>query len=103
MTIYLSGIHYETDENFIHSLKRQLLNLGCTIVNPDEKLHDRLGWSKSLTHRLGLILESDTIYMLPKWKDSTTARIELTAAMKEKKNLCFSFNDIKNLITTLDG
>lgn len=103
MTIYLSGIHYETDANFIQSLKRQLLNLGCTIVIPEEKALNKLGWSESLTHRLGLILKSDTIYMLPKWKESTTARIELTAAMNENKHLCFSIDDIKNLITTLDG
>ncbi len=103
MTIYLSGIHYETDSNLIQVLKRQLLNLGCTIISPDEKILNSSNWSESLTHRLGLIHDSDTIYMLPNWKNSTTARIELTTAMKEKKNLCFSIDDIKNLITTLDG
>ncbi|WP_430933267.1 DUF4406 domain-containing protein [Saccharicrinis sp. 156] len=103
MTIYLSGIHYETDLNFLGGLKEQIMALGCTIVTPEENTTKKLSWTESISLRMNSILSSDSIFMMPEWKKSTIARIELTAAMNEKKHLCFSIDDIKDLLTTLDG
>jgi uncharacterized protein DUF4406 len=100
MTIYLSGIHYETDSNFLRGLKEQILALRCTIVTPEDNTTKKLGWTENISLRMNSILASDTIYMLPNWKDSTIARIELTAAMNEKKQICFTIDDIKDLLTT---
>jgi hypothetical protein len=102
MIIYLSGIDHDTDIKEIDRLKSQLFSLGCTVVSPEEKTLNKLGWSENLRLRLGFIQNSNAIYMLPNWKDSIMARIELTAAMNDKLALCFSPDDIKELITTLD-
>jgi hypothetical protein len=102
MIIYLSGIDHDTDTREIDRLKSQLFNLGCTVVSPEEKALNKLGWSENLRLRLGFIQNSNAIYMLPNWKDSILARIELTAAMDDKLPLCFSPEDIRDLITTLD-
>lgn len=101
MTIYLSGIHYETDSNFLRGLKEQIMALGCTIVTPEENTTKKLSWTDNMSLRMNSILASDTIFMLPKWRESTIARIELTAAMNEKKHLCFTIDDIKDLLTSL--
>ncbi len=103
MIIYLSGIHYETDLKFISCLKEQFTGMGLTVVVPEENELTRFGWAEKLAKRMRLILTSETIYMLPNWKDSTIARIELTVAMNERKYLCFTIDDIKDLLTTLDG
>ncbi|MCU4174000.1 DUF4406 domain-containing protein [Carboxylicivirga sp. N1Y90] len=103
MTIYLSGIHNETDSTFLRGLKEQIVALGCTIVAPEENATKKLSWTEDMSIRMNSILASDTMFMLPKWRESTIARIELTAAMNEKKHLCFTIDDIKDLITTLDG
>lgn len=102
MIIYLSGIDQDTDTREIDRLKAKLFNLGCTVVSPEEKTLNKLSWSENLRLRLGFIQSSNAIYMLPNWKDSILARIELTAAMDDKLPLCFSPEDIKDLITTLD-
>ncbi len=102
MVVYLSGIHYDTDKNEINRLKTHLLNLGCTVISPEEKELEQLVWSENLRLRLGFLQSSNAIYMLPNWKDSIMARIELTAAMDDKMSLCFSPEDISKLITTLD-
>lgn len=103
MTIYLSGIHYETDLNELDRIKASLLNLGFEILFPDESENEALSWSDRLKLRLDYLQNCCAIYMIYNWKDSIMARIELTAAMSEKKHLCFTIDDIKDLITTLDG
>lgn len=102
MMIYLAGIIHNTDSKEIDNLKSHLFNLGCTVVSPDEKSLNKFCWSENLRWRLGLIRNSNAIYMLPNWKESIMARIELTAAMSEKLPFCFSLEEMRNLITTLD-
>jgi len=102
MVIYLSGINYETDLDEISRMKSQFILMGCTIITPEEKELHKLSWSENLRLRLSFLNSSSAIYMLPDWKDSVTSRIELTAAMNENIALCFSPEDIRELITTLD-
>ncbi|MCW3807326.1 DUF4406 domain-containing protein [Plebeiibacterium marinum] len=103
MIVYLSGINKETDIKEIDGIKIYLLNLGCTVISPENKELDKLNWSENIRLRLSFIQSSSTIYMLPDWKESLMARIELTAAMDDKMPLCFSPEDIRGLLTTLDG
>jgi hypothetical protein len=102
MTIYLSGINHDTDISEIDRLKTQFLQMGCTIVTPEEIELRKLVWSENMRLRLSFLHSSNAIYMLPNWKDCILARIELTAAMNDKMALCFSPEDIRELITTLD-
>lgn len=103
MIIYLSGITHDTDLKEIDKLKSHVMELGCTIFLPEDKSFGQLGWAEDLQNRLGLLSNSSAIYMLPNWKDSIMARIELTAAMSDKIPACFTLEDINKLITTLDG
>jgi hypothetical protein len=102
MVIYLSGIDHDTHPKEIERHKHQLFNLGCTIVSPEEKTLNKLSWSENVRWRLSSIQKSNAIYMLPNWRDSIIARIELTAAMSNKLPVCFSPQDLKNLLTSLD-
>ncbi len=103
MIIYLSGITHDTDLKEIDRVKSHFFNLGFTIHPPEEKSLEQLCWAENLRIRLSYLHNSNVIYMLPNWKDSIMARIELTAAMSEKIPTCFSFEDIKHFLTTLDG
>ncbi len=103
MIIYLSGISYETNTLDLNRIKSHLLDLGCTVIVPESKVLDKLGWTENLSLRLNFLNSSSAIYMLPNWKDCIMSRIELNAAMDEKMPLCFSLEDIKDLITTFDG
>lgn len=102
MVVYLSGTNYETNKPELERLKAYLFDLGCTIIVPEEKALNKLKWSENLQLRLSFLNSSNAIYMLPNWKDSVMARIELTSAMNDKKHLCFSPKDIRELKTTLD-
>lgn len=102
MVVYLSGIHYDSDINEINRLKSQLLNLGCTLITPEDKELEKLNWSENIQLRLSFLKSSRVVYMLPNWKESIIARIELTAAMNDKMSLCFTPEDISELLTTLD-
>jgi hypothetical protein len=103
MIIYLSGITPDTDLKEIDRLKSHIMELGYTIFNPEDKSFNQLSWAENLQNRLGFMSSSKAIYMLPNWRDSIMARIELTAAMSDKIPACFSLEDINKLITTLDG
>lgn len=103
MIVYLSGINYDTDLLELDNLKSHLFELNCTVITPFEHELNKLKWSENLQLRLSFLQSSSTIYMLPDWKDSAMARIELTAAMNEKIPACFSIDEIKELLTTLDS
>ncbi len=103
MVVYLSGINYETNEQELERLKANLFDLGCTIITPEAQELNKLSWAENLRLRFSFIHSSSTIYMLPNWKESAMARIELTAAMDDKMPLCFSPDDIKKLITSLES
>jgi hypothetical protein len=103
MRTYISGISHDTDAKETERLKCLLVSLGCHLVVPEEKVTGQATWTEKLRSRLGLLQDCPVIYMLPDWKNSIMARIELTAAMNDKKHLCFSPGDIRNIITTLDG
>ncbi len=103
MKTYLSGIVRDTDTKSTEKLKSLLVSMGCDIVFPKETNSKKLSWSDKLNSRLELLRDCPVIYMFPDWKSSITARIELTSAMNDKKHLCFSPDDIRDLITTLDS
>jgi hypothetical protein len=103
MKIYLSGISHDTDVIETERLKTILVSLGCDLLVLEETVTEQGAWTEKLRSRLGLLQDCPVIYMLPDWKNSILARIELTAAMNDKKYLCFSPEDIRNIITTLDG
>ncbi|MCW3806194.1 DUF4406 domain-containing protein [Plebeiibacterium marinum] len=103
MIVYLSGINYDTNKQELDRIKSDLFELGCTIITPEATELEKLNWSENLRLRLSFIHSSSTIYMLPNWKENEISRIELTAAMVDKIPLCFSPEDIRELITTLDN
>ncbi len=103
MNIYLSGIHYETDLNEIERVKSFLTEFGFSIIIPEEKEQGDIQWIDKLKIRLNYLQKSNAIYMMSDWKESIMARIELTAAINDRKHLCFNPEDVKYLITTLDG
>jgi len=103
MIVYLSGINIDTDKQDLDRLRYNLFELGCTVITPEAKELEKLNWSENIRLRISFIQSSSTIYMLPNWNDNKISRIELTAAMEDKKPLCFSPEDIRTLITTLDN
>lgn len=103
MIVYLSGITKETDIRKVNRLKIDLLSLGCTVISPEVMQLNKLNWSENLRLRMSFLQSCRAIYMLPDWKESIVARIELTVAMNYKKALCFCPEDISGLLTTLDG
>ncbi len=103
MIVYLSGINYDTSEYDLDKIKTVLFELGCTVISPEAKELQKLNWSENLRLRLSFIQSSSIIYMLPNWNENEMSRIELTAAMDDKKPLCFSPEDIRELLTTLDN
>lgn len=103
MIIFFSGITHDTDLKEIDRFKPHFMELGYTIFLPEDKPFNQLTWAESLQNRLSSLGNSNAIYMLPNWRDSIMARIELTAAMSNKLPSCFSLEDINKLITTLDG
>ena len=103
MTIYISGVHYDTDLDELKRIKNFITTQGYQIILPEEKENIENSWSEKLKFRLDCLESCFAIYMISTWKDSLIARVELTAAMSDKKQVCFSPEDIKQLITTLDN
>jgi hypothetical protein len=108
-TIYICGIDESPSDksSFIDAekIKAKLKSIKCAVVNPSEMEFARMRWSDALSNRVELLKNSQAIYVLPNWKDSIMARIELTVAMDMKLHTFFhpvSNTEIKKLITTLD-
>lgn len=108
-TIYICGmeIPHEEKDGFVDTekLKTRLKSLKCVVLNPSEMAFSKMSWSDTLDNRIKLIKKSQAVYVLPNWRDSVMARIELTVAMDLKLQTFFhpiSNPEIKKLITTLD-
>ena len=109
-TIYICGIDTSPNDKkkFVDTekLKAKFKAMKCTVIDPTEMPFSKMSWSDTLQNRIEQIKNSNAIYMLPNWKDSIMARIELTVAMDMKLHTFFhpvSNKEIKHLITTLDG
>ena len=108
-TIYICGMEASPNDksDFVdaNKIKAKLKAMKCAVVNPMEMAFAKMSWSDTLNNRIELIKNSQAIYVLPNWKDSIMARIELTVAMDMKLHTFFhpvSNAEIKKLITTLD-
>jgi len=103
-SIYICGDEqYEEDLNPTRLIKR-LKTLKCKIVNPLDMSHPCMNWTDSLDSRVELIKKSQVVYVLPNWKESIMARIELTVAMDLHKQTIFhpaSNKEIKQILTSL--
>ncbi len=109
-TIYICGDDLPQDDTQglvdTDKLKIKLKSLKCMVVNPTEMAFAKMSWSDTLQNRLELLKKSQAIYVLPNWKDSIMARIELTVAMDLKLHTLFhptSNKEIKQIITSLDS
>lgn len=61
----------------------RLRDLGYEVVNPGEvALPDGTTWAQYMRHDLKLLLDCDTIFMLPGWERSNGALIEHVVAVK---------------------
>lgn len=101
MKIYFSGSSQDGSIIEIDKLKQSLIDSGYKIVIPDDDVSNCLSWTEKLNQRLKILNECKAVFMLPDWRDSILARIELTAAMKDRKEICYSPEDIKHLLTSL--
>ena len=109
-TIYICGdeTSQEGANGFtdIQKIKARLKTMKCSVVNPAEMTFGTIAWSETLHNRIELLKKSQAIYVLPKWRDSIMARIELTVAMDMKLHTLFhpvTTKEIKEILTTLDG
>lgn len=85
MKIYISGkisdLPMEEVRAKFAQAEQQIEAFGHTPVNPlNNGQPEDASWEKQMTASLGLLLESDAIYMLHDWKDSRGARIECAVA-----------------------
>ena len=109
-TIYICGVYNPDDEKDscvdTEKVKARLKSLKCAVVNPSEMAFSKMSWSDTLSNRVELLKKSQAVYVLPNWRDSIMARIELTVAMDLKLQTFFhpiSTKELKQLVTTLDG
>jgi hypothetical protein len=109
-TIYICGVDspHEEKDGFVDTekLKARLKSLKCAVLNPSEMAFSKMSWSDTLNNRVELLKKSQAVYVLPNWRDSIMARIELTVAMDLKLHTFFhpvSNKELKQLVTTLDG
>jgi hypothetical protein len=109
-TIYICGVDSPNDEQEslvdTEKLKARLKSLKCAVVNPSEMAFSKMSWSDTLSNRVELLKKSHAVYVLPNWRDSIMARIELTVAMDLKLHTFFhpiSTKELKQIVTTLDG
>ena len=109
-TIYICGVEETSNKNdgFVDTEKIivKLKAMKCKVINPMEMAFADMSWSDTLNNRIEQIKNSHIIYVLPNWRDSIMARIELTVAMDMQLQTIFhpvSNKEIKRLITTLDS
>ena len=105
-TIYICGVEDKNGFVDTEKIKTKLKAMKCVVVNPTEMTFTKMSWSDTLNNRIELLKNSQAVYVLPNWKDSIMARIELTVAMDMKLHTFFhpvSNKEIKQIITTLDG
>ncbi len=107
--IYLCGSEVLSTENKdfaeIDRIKSVLKTMKCSIVDPREMAFSQMNWSDTLQSRIDLLKQSNIIYVLPNWKKSIMARIELTVAMDMRLSTIFhptTKKEIKQILTTLD-
>lgn len=107
-TIYICGddISQSGSKGLVDTdkIKAKLKSMRCSVVNPTEMAFAKMSWSDTLQNRLELLKNSQAVYVLPNWKDSIMARIELTVAMDLKLHTLFhptSNKEIKQIITSL--
>lgn len=87
-TIYISGpMSNMPDLNFpaFHAAAAELRALGHTVMNPAEKAdEDKPGmeWEDFMRQDIKMLMDCDTIHMLPGWKRSRGARLEHLIAME---------------------
>ena len=63
--------------------EQQIMAFGHTPVNPlNNGQPEDASWEKQMAASLGMLLESDAIYLLHDWKDSRGARVECAVAVE---------------------
>ncbi|MBN2820881.1 MAG: DUF4406 domain-containing protein [Bacteroidales bacterium] len=104
--IYICGNEQYIETPEIIKLKKRLKALKCAVIVPSDMSHQGISWTDKLDNRVQLIKNSQVIYVLPNWKESIMARIELTVAMDLRLHTLFhpiSNKEIKEIITSLDN
>lgn len=87
-TIYVSGpMSGLPDLNFpaFHAAAAELRALGHTVVNPAEKQSEgdpAMTWADYMRQDLAMMMDCDTIYMLPGWQQSKGATLEHHVAVQ---------------------
>nr|WP_321411406.1 DUF4406 domain-containing protein [uncultured Carboxylicivirga sp.] len=109
-TIYICGDDspQQEKEGFVDTekIKARLKSLKCAVLTPSDMAFSKMSWSDTINNRVELLKKSQAVYVLPNWRESIMARIELTVAMDLKLHTFFhpvSNAELKKLVTTLDG
>ena len=81
MKIYISGAISNRDPEEVkkdfHKAEEKFTALGCEVVNPLKNgLTEAHKWEEHMREDLRLLLECDTIALLPGWESSKGARLE---------------------------
>ena len=101
--IYISGpMTGLPDLNFpaFHAAAQKLRGQGLTVVNPAEKEGEgdpNKTWSDYLKADIRLLLDCDSIYMLPGWQKSKGAKLEFHIAVELGLSVIFSEQSIQHL------
>jgi hypothetical protein len=109
-TIYICGgdIPDNSSKGLVDTdkIKAKLKSLKCAVVFPIEMPFAKMSWTDKLDSRVQLLKKSQAVYVLPNWRESIMARIELTVAMDLKLHTIFhptSNKEIKQILTSLDN
>jgi|GEM_PF-3470329 len=103
--VYICGDEESQEEQYkiveTEKVKAKLRSMKFSVIHPTEMAFAKMSWSDTLQSRIELLKKSQAIYVLPNWKESIMARIELTVAMDLRLHTLFhpiSNKEIKQII-----
>ena len=88
----------------LEKIKNKLKSMRCSVINPSELPIMQLSWTDTMERRIEQLKKCQAVYVLPNWRESILARIELTVAMDLRIETIFhpaSNKEIREIITSL--
>ena len=82
----ISGLPYTEAVERFTAAKAFLETLGYEALNPtDNGIDPESSWNDHMVADIRMLLEADSVFMLPDWRDSKGARIEHNIALELQK------------------